>query len=122
MENDKYVGKDTDFIRFEQISNLPDNWNGYGAKSFSSKIIEKCKEIFVKLPVAPSVFPTGRQSIQFQYELPDRSYLGFEIFEEKITSLFVPERKYNCAETKEFTFNDIEQIKEMVIKFHTYNQ
>lgn len=112
------VCKDTDYMRLDQILHLPDDWNGYGAKRFTSTLVEKCQSIFCVLPVAPHIYPTGRQSIQFQYELPDRSYLEFEIFEKRTMCLLVPQRQYSRAETKEFTSHEIEKIKEMVIKFY----
>lgn len=112
------VYRDTDYMRLEQISHLTDDWNGYGAKSFPSALVKKCQSIFLALPVAPHIYPTGRQSIQFQYELPDRSYLEFEIFEKRTTCLLVPQRQYGRAETKEFTSHEKEKITEMVIKFY----
>lgn len=112
------VYKDTDYMRLEQILHLSDDWNGYGAKKFTSALVEKCQSIFLELPIAPHIYPTGRQSIQFQYELPDRSYLEFEIFEKRTMCLLVPQRQYSRAETKEFTSHEIEKIKEMVIKFY----
>lgn len=112
------VYKDTDYKRLEQISHLADDWNGYGAKSFPSALVEKCQSIFLALPVPPHIYPTGRQSIQFQYELPDRSYLEFEIFEKRTMCLLVPQRQYSRAETKEFTSCEKEKITEMVIKFY----
>lgn len=67
--------------RLRDIENLPFDWNGYGAECFSSMLIDKCERIIKKLYIQPLIYPRGIDSIQFQYELNDRSYLEFEIFE-----------------------------------------
>lgn len=77
--------------RLDEIGRLPYDWNGYQAAPFSNRLIDKCKEILLCLPVAPSIYPTGRKSIQFQYRTEDNSYLEFEIFEDKVYGLWVPQ-------------------------------
>ncbi len=104
--------------KLDQISKLKNDWNGYGAKAFSMDLIERCKAIVHALSVVPEVYPTGRQSIQFQYELEDRSYLEFEIFETKIIYLQVPQRKYTDAVSGEIPVADVEKIKEIVSNFY----
>ena len=101
-----------------EIAELEENWNGYGAKAFSQKLIEKCKGIIYDLEVQPNIFPTGRQSVQFQYELEDRSYLEFEIFEENVSCLEVPQRIYSNARTFEFPISEAQRIKEIVKGFY----
>lgn len=110
--------KDSSTARLEEIAELQYDWNGYGAKEFSKTLIEKCKCIVRSLPVCPEIYPTGRQSVQFQYELKDKSYLEFEIFEAKTVCLQVPQRKYSDAITEEFSEFEIEKIKEIVSNFY----
>lgn len=104
--------------RLKDIENLEFDWNGYGAKPFSSTLIDKCESIVNVLPVQPSIYPTGRNSIQFQYELSDRSYLEFEIFEEKTMCLQVPKRIYSNAVELELTDAENYRIKEIVDDFY----
>ncbi len=104
--------------RLDEIKELPYDWNGYGAAPFSSELIDKCKKIINILLPQPQIYPTGRQSIQFQYELKDKSYLEFEIFEHKTMCLFVPKRIYTEAEEIEITDAEEKRIKEMVEKFY----
>ena len=87
---------------------------------FSEKLISKCKCIIKSLDQSPDIFPTGRGSIQFQFELEDRSYLELEIFEDKINALIVPKRIYTAATEKQFTSgdNDIKKAKEIVDDFY----
>lgn len=56
---------------------MKDNWNGNGANSFSTKLIEKCREIVTQLVAEPFVCPTACGSIQFEYEKDNGDYLKF---------------------------------------------
>lgn len=107
--------------RLRDIESLAFDWNGYGAKPFSSVLIDKCERIVGALSVQPLIYPTGRSSIQFQYELSDRSYLEFEIFENKTICLQVPKRIYSDALELELTDSEDEQIKEIVDNFYGRN-
>lgn len=72
------------------ISKLEDDWNGYGAKKISNKVINLASCIVQKLSYQPSnIYPVATNSIQFEYELNDKSYLEFVIFEDKVSLLFV---------------------------------
>lgn len=104
--------------RLKDIGNLEQDWNGYGAKPFSDTLIDKCEKIVSLLPVQPSIYPTGRNSIQFQYELSDRSYLEFEIFEKRTMCLQVPKRIYSEAKEMELKEAEDAQIKEIVENFY----
>lgn len=107
--------------RLRDIESLAFDWNGYGAKPFSSVLIDKCERIVGVLPVQPLIYPTGRSSIQFQYELSDRSYLEFEIFENKTMCLQVPKRLYSDAIELELTDSEDNRIKEIVDNFYGRN-
>ena len=73
-----------------EIKNLKDNWNGYGAKIISDKVINLAIKIVNKLDDQSfNIYPVARNSIQIEYNLDDRSYLEFEIFEDKISLLFI---------------------------------
>ena len=105
------------FEDLESIQNLKYNWNGNNAKPFSDKLIEKCKKIINILPIQPTIYPTERNSIQFQYELEDKSYLEFEIFEDKILCLEVPQRIYSKAIEREITNSEDILIRNIVNNF-----
>lgn len=104
--------------RLRDIEELDYDWNGYKAKPFSSTLIDKCEKIVKVLSKQPLIYPTGRNSIQLQYELSDRSYLEFEIFENKTMCLHVPKRIYSEAIELELTDSEDKQIKEIVDKFY----
>lgn len=111
-----YTGSNI-YNNIQKLNNMKlfkDNWNGYNAKPFSDKLIEKCKEIIQRIPdnLQPSIFPTGRSSIQMQYELADNSYLEFEIFLDKIVFLEIPKREYFKA--NEGIINSYEQMEKII--------
>lgn len=69
-----------------EIGQLQDNWNQYGSEKFKQELVFKCLRIIIHtdLIYQPEIFPTARQSIQFEYEPDDNHYLEIEIFEDKI--------------------------------------
>ena len=73
---------------FDDISKLEYNWNGYEAEPFKQEFLDSCKTLIKQLIVEPKIFPTGRDSIQIEYE-GKNGYLEFEIFEDKIGALLV---------------------------------
>lgn len=64
----------------ESYKYLKDNWNGYGAKPFTSSFIERLKDIVIALEFSPKIFPTGRNSIQLEFEKKNGDYLEFEVY------------------------------------------
>lgn len=87
--------------KLHDMRSLKQNWNGYDAPPIPPALIEYVKEIIEKLSYQPFMAPTGRKTIQFDYELSDESYLGFEIYEDKISMLYVPQRKYKESLSKD---------------------
>ena len=99
--------------RLEDIEKLPDNWNGYGARKFASSLINKCREIAKSLPVAMTVYPTGRQSIQFQYD-KNGNYLELEIYEDHTFCLCMLKRDYGQVKTIRLTNDKAEEIRKYI--------
>ena len=54
---------------------------------FSNELILRAIEFIeaANLKFQPNVFPTGRQSIQLEYELPNENYFEIEIYDDKIS-------------------------------------
>ncbi|MCH7413208.1 hypothetical protein MM213_06925 [Belliella sp. R4-6] len=82
----------------KSIKNLPKGWNGENTFKFSEDLIQKVYNILSILTFQPEIFPTGRNSIQLEFERED-NYLEFEIFEDKIIALI--------------QFNEIDEEKEV---------
>ena len=79
--------------KLESFLNLPENWNGNGAKPFSFELINYVIEILCRLPKQPQIFPTAENSIQLEYDNPDGSYLEIEVFEDVIQVFFLDKNK-----------------------------
>ena len=103
--------------RLWEISELGDDWNGYGAAPISREVIEEVKEIILSLGEQPEIFPTGDGSIQLEYHLPDESYLEFEVDENKITVMQIPQEDYENAKFWDLSYEDISQIQQIVSDF-----
>lgn len=66
--------------RFEQLRQLPENWDSYGASRISSNAIEKGKSILtvmtsIGLPQQFFVAPSPDGGIQIEWELPGKELL-----------------------------------------------
>lgn len=83
------ISKNESIAILEEISKLGDNWDSYGATAFDSKVIQRAKDILEIVTHCPMVFPTGRGSIQFEWENPNGGYLEFEIYADKVTYLWM---------------------------------
>lgn len=53
-------------------------WNGKGSTSFDGELIDSAIEFVAQLEYQPEIFPTGRDSIQFEYHT-ERGYLEVEM-------------------------------------------
>ena len=104
--------------RLYDIKNLEADWNGHGSRTISEKVISISKTIVNNICEQPSIYPTGRATVQMQYELEDRSYLEFEIFEEKIICMKVPKRVYAKASVEIMRTLDMDIINTIVKEFY----
>ena len=97
------------------LAKLPDNWNGNGAESIPLSLISKMRGLVLTLSHQPDIFPTACNSIQFEYEKEDGSYLEFELFEEQL-KLFAIDR-VGAESTRLLTF-DAQEINKVVDNFY----
>ena len=68
-----------------KISELKDNWNGYGTSKFSEKLIDKAYDLLILFDnLKFEIFPTANNSIQIELENEKNDYIEFEIFEDHI--------------------------------------
>lgn len=101
------------------INNLhefTENWNGYGGKGFTKELCDFSAYILKKLDGKdqPKVFPTGRKSIQFEYEKENGEYLEFEIYSPNRIEMF---RILENQEEIEKNI-DLEELEELVKEFN----
>lgn len=118
MESDDDDAENRSICTILDIKKLNDNWDGYGAKAIPKEAVNKAIRIVMDLRHQPDIYPTGRQSIQFEYELDDRSYLEFEIYADRITCMEVPQRKYDKAIFHQIENERIDTINRIVDGFY----
>lgn len=104
--------------KLSEISRLEDDWNCNGATKFSDDLINMCKTILVFLKVEPDIFPTARNSIQFEYEKENGEYLEFEIFIDRILVLKMDENENADEYTIEVDEHYISKLKQLVDEFY----
>jgi hypothetical protein len=94
-----YLIRDTEFNETKKNRNLQsvenlrkfeEDWNGYGAGSFSAELCDFMEKIIKNLDeeYQPKLFPTGRESIQIEYEKTNGEYLEIEVFSSRRIELF----------------------------------
>ena len=89
-----YVGDSSMDLNMKSIAkldsflNLPENWNGYGAKQFSPSYIEYAKSLLIKLPAKAEVFPISDGRVQFEFDKDNGAYLELEINSDKTVGVF----------------------------------
>lgn len=66
--------------KLDSFKLLEPNWNENGAVSFNTAFIDHVKTIITQLPVQPQIFPTGRNSIQLEYDKPNGDSVELEIY------------------------------------------
>lgn len=97
--------------KIDEFARLEMNWNGYGAIPFTGNLLDLSRNIIKQIKIQPKVFPTGRQSIQFEYENNSGKYLELEIFEDHTEVFCIHEN----GEEEEFDIeNSIGQINKVV--------
>ena len=76
--------------KLNEISNLKYNWDGYEADPIPNNIIRKAKRLLRRIPNNCFVSPTGRETIQIEYQFGD-IYIEIEIFNDRYVLFFSEE-------------------------------
>ena len=106
------------YLLLQEISELEDDWDGYGASRIPEECINISKDIVEVLPIQPLISPTGRNTIYMQYDLSDKSFLGFEVGSSHVTMLRIYKADYANAYQENITFDKIMRIKQEVASFY----
>ena len=64
--------------KLESFKSLTLNWNGYDGKQISSSLIDTTINLLAELDYQPKIFPTGRGSIQIEYQQSE-NYIEIEV-------------------------------------------
>ena len=68
----------SNLTKLQQIAQLKDNWDGYGAEHFSEQLIHRAKCLIHRLYIQLEIFPTANSSLQIEYEKDNGDYLEFQ--------------------------------------------
>jgi hypothetical protein len=82
-------------------------------------MISFCINLIKSLYRQPDVFPTGRQSIQFEYEKENGEYLEFEIFHDHIDIFGMDE--YDNEREETVFIHEKNRINEVIRDFYERN-
>lgn len=116
MSENEIKKKEVNINKLNQFSNLTRDWNGYGAEPFTDQLIKICLNLIEEIKVQPKVFPTGRDSIQFEYEKDSGKYLELEVFEDHTEVFYIHED--GREEEYDIKNNDINKINKVVLDFN----
>lgn len=81
--------------KLESFKKLNFNWNLAYANKFDEAFIDKISSQLANIQIQPKVFPTGRNSIQLEYEKENGDYLELEIFEQSVSCLKIKNNQEN---------------------------
>ena len=84
----------------------------------SDTVVDNALKIVFFLKHQPELFKTYENSINMQFESEDGSYLEFEVFENRISSMMVPERDYDRAVFPVVELGDMKSIDRIVGEFY----
>lgn len=84
----------------------------------SDRVIDNALKLVFNLEHQPELFKTRENSINMQFEANDGSYLEFEVFEDRITCMIVPQRNYDEAVYPQVSLDNIGEINAIVRGFY----
>ena len=80
----------------------------------SDRVIDNALKLVFNLEHQPELFKTHENSINMQFETKDGSYLEFEVFEDRITCMIVPQRNYDKAGYPQVSLDNTDEINAIV--------
>lgn len=104
------------FRKLRNILGYGDNWDGDGGKPFDIKLVEVVKNILVGISLQPEIFPTGRGSIQMEYEGTNESYLEIEIKSQDKATVYMVRK--DGTETEKDIAPDVTSINRFIEEFY----
>lgn len=103
----------------EEYRELEDGWNGYGAPAIPDDVIDLAKEVATQPEIAsraPTVFPTGRETIQFEFSDANGDEAELEIFSREDSILLIDPRDGEMYERRDTLQNSISVLDELLTK------
>lgn len=104
--------------KINKMKMFQDDWNGTGGVKFTEKAISTFIDVIEHLDVQPWIAPTGRNSLLMQYELGDGSKLAYELMENRLDEVYVPNGNFSRAVTATYTHDFGRHVGERVKIFY----
>lgn len=104
----------------QQYASLEDNWNEYNASKFDTQVLNNCYKLTKILKYKLEVYPTARDSIQFEYSFTTdkvNNYFELEVYADKINIFIVYDRNYQSAINFSVPLNKIDTINTYIKGF-----
>ena len=100
----------------KSFGDLPIGWDGYSAKPIPNKIITNSLNLLNSIDLTlPEIYPTGRESIQFEYDQANYS-LEIEIFSDSFEiSVF---HNADLVSEESHSISDTCKLKEKIRNFY----
>ena len=74
--------------RIKEISELKENWDGCGAKSFSETVIKRCRDLLSTLPCPMDILAGSDGSVMFETPI-NKIHISFTVYEDRISLYYV---------------------------------
>ncbi len=106
--------------RLNSFRLLQPGWNGYDADPLDDVVIGRARDLLLESKIfsfTPEIFPTARDSIQFEYRTEKGEYLEVEIYEDSFGI-------YMETEDKEREEDDLsrDEIVSIIRAFHAFEE
>lgn len=86
--------------KVSSFAELSQGWDGYDAEPIPEAVISQAINVLYELRFTPSIYPTGRGSIQFEHFEDDDNLIEVEIFSDHIS----------CFEVKQGVETECENV------------
>lgn len=73
--------------KIKEISELKENWDGCGSKSFSETVIKRCRDLLSTLPCPMDILAGSDGSVMFETPIGSKKYFSITVYESR-TSLY----------------------------------
>jgi hypothetical protein len=114
VNNQELPRRQRSVIKIRDFAKLSIGWDGYKALPIPNTVINRTLNIIERLKIQPQyIFPSGRETIQLEYDIADKS-LEIEIGADNIEFL-----SFDGNIAKEWESNELSDVLLSVTEFHT---
>ena len=121
MTLDKQLSFGDNLKIIDEMAGFEDDWNGYGAKPFSDKVIEMFRYVISHLDAQPSIAPTAANSLYIEYaDNETGTVLAYELHADLLNEVAVIGGDFSTARTSSYEIGQcgvdgfVEQINDTV--------